>query len=89
MVTFWPSYRVFFLAFIQGFATAAVDGAVVDKYILTTGLLDKTKTLLIIEPLDGSFNLFRHLFLLTFSAVLKISTYYIFRTRTGAGLGRG
>ena len=46
-----------FLAFVQGFAATAVDGTVVDKYVLATGLFNKTKTFFIIEPLNGTFNL--------------------------------
>jgi hypothetical protein len=44
-----------FLTFVQGFATVAVDGAVVHKYILATFTFYKTPTFFVIEPLDCAF----------------------------------
>lgn len=52
-----------FLAFIQRLAAAAVDGAVMYKYILAPFASDESESLLIIEPLHGTFDLLCHIYL--------------------------
>ena len=47
-----------FLPFFQGLEAFHLDCSVVYEYILTAFLLDETKSLVIIEPLDGSYNSF-------------------------------
>jgi hypothetical protein len=46
------------LTFFQGFESFHLDRSVVYEYILTAFSLDETKSLVIIEPLYGSFNSF-------------------------------
>ena len=46
------------LTFFQGLESFHLDRSVVYEYILTAFSLDETKSLVIIEPLDGSFNSF-------------------------------
>jgi len=45
-----------FLTFMKRSATRAIDSAEVNEHIFATFLLDETKTLLIIEPLNGTLN---------------------------------
>lgn len=47
----------YLLPFYQGLATLADNCTVVDKHVPAVCLFNKTKSLFIIEPLDGSFNL--------------------------------
>jgi hypothetical protein len=46
-----------FLTLGQGLASTAVDGTVMNECILAVFLRNKTKSFLIVEPLDGSGNL--------------------------------
>jgi len=53
------------LSFFQGFESFHLDCGVMHEYILTAFALDETKSLVIVEPLNGSFNSFaRHNYLL-------------------------
>ena len=47
-----------FLPFFKGFKSFHLDSGVMHKHILTALVLDETKALVIIEPLDGSYNSF-------------------------------
>jgi hypothetical protein len=43
------------ISLFQGFEPLSLNGRVMDEYILSTFHFDKSKTLLIIEPLDSTF----------------------------------
>ena len=46
-----------FLAFVKSFSSGTVNCAEVNEYVLSTFLLNETKALLIIEPLNSTFYL--------------------------------
>jgi hypothetical protein len=54
--------ELYLLAVNQGAMTLANDGAEVNEQVFSTATLDKTITLVIVEPLNGSGLSFRHLF---------------------------
>jgi len=47
----------YFLAFAQGFATAGINSAEVNKNILTAITFDESESLFIVEPFNGAFYL--------------------------------
>gem|GEM_PF-5312197 len=53
-----------FLTFAQGAASISHNRGVMDKNILATRLLNKTKSLFVIKPFDGAFYLLSHISLL-------------------------
>jgi hypothetical protein len=50
-----------FLAFLEGFEAVNLDSGMVHKHIRSFFTLDKPKTFVVVEPLDGTCNFVRHI----------------------------